>query len=601
MLNNIRKLFKLKSYVYGHLNFLKTLKAYNPRSIYIALLLGTFTLLFEGLGVSILVPLLSFIQVDGDIEKFKSSSLISLYLFNFLNFFGLKINVLLLSFIAIIFILLRQVLNFLNLVIIQKITTHIHKKVNLEMFNCLMKSSYKFMSSLNTGKFINATDIEPSMIAMTMKSYFTFYTNILTMIVYMTVLFLTAFIPTLLGVLFLITVVFFSGSKYAIRTKRLGENLVDLRSKYRDLITERFLGWQTIKTFDTVDIETDKLLEVQKKFYKDTVNVTKINATAQLVYVSISTTIILLTLNILIVKLSFDAAKIVIFGIAFMRLTPTFKVFQHNLNRLVELLPSYIFCKKIYENAKNLSIKDKGIINKIDLNNEIKFQNVYFNYRDNQKNVLTNLNFSIKLGKINAITGPSGSGKSTIVSLLSKVLIATKGKILFDNYEINKIKEKYLRKLITYIPQDPFLFSDSILNNITYGSKEKSKKNIWDALELVKMDKFIKGLQKKLNTNVGLLGNSLSGGQRQRLILARAILRNSEVLILDEATSAVDTKTDDLIQRSLKNIVKKKKKITIILISHRVLSFMNTDHIISINNGKVEYEGKPDKFKRGIV
>ena len=374
-----------------------------------------------------------------------------------------------------------------------------------------------------------------------------------------------------------------------------------MRSKYRDLITERFLGWQTIKTFDTVDIETDKLLEVQKKFYKDTVNVTKINATAQLVYVSISTTIILLTLNILIVKLSFDAAKIVIFGIAFMRLTPTFKVFQHNLNRLVELLPSYIFCKKIYENAKNLSIKDKGIINKIDLNNEIKFQNVYFNYRDNQKNVLTNLNFSIKLGKINAITGPSGSGKSTIVSLLSKVLIATKGKILFDNYEINKIKEKYLRKLITYIPQDPFLFSDSILNNITYGSKEKSKKNIWDALELVKMDKFIKGLQKKLNTNVGLLGNSLSGGQRQRLILARAILRNSEVLILDEATSAVDTKTDDLIQRSLKNIVKKKKKITIILISHRVLSFMNTDHIISINNGKVEYEGKPDKFKRGIV
>ena len=86
---------------------------------------------------------------------------------------------------------------------------------------------------------------------------------------------------------------------------------------------------------------------------------------------------------------------------------------------------------------------------------------VYFNYRDNQKNVLTNLNFSIKLGKINAITGPSGSGKSTIVSLLSKVLIANKGKILFDNYEINKIKEKYLRKLITYIPQDPFLFSDS--------------------------------------------------------------------------------------------------------------------------------------------
>ena len=185
--------------------------------------------------------------------------------------------------------------------------------------------------------------------------------------------------------------------------------------------------------------------------------------------------------------------------------------------------------------------------------------------------------------------------------MLSKVLIASEGKILFDNYDIEKIKEKYLRKLITYIPQDPFLFSDSILNNITYGSKKNSKKNIWDALTIVKMDKFIKELPEKLNTNVGLLGNSLSGGQRQRLILARAILRNSEILILDEATSAVDVKTDDVIQKSLKNIVKKKKKITIILISHRVLSFMNTDHIIAIKSGKVEYEGNPNNFNRGIV
>ena len=201
---------------------------------------------------------------------------------------------------------------------------------------------------------------------------------------------------------------------------------------------------------------------------------------------------------------------------------------------------------------KKLSTNDIGSITRLNLNKEIKFQNVYFSYKDNQKDVLINLNFSIKLGKINSITGPSGSGKSTIVSLLSKVLIATTGKIFFDNYEINNIKEKYLRKLITYIPQDPFLFNDSILNNITYGSKNNSKKNIWNALALVKMDNFIKQLPEKLDTNVGLLGNSLSGGQRQRLILARAILRNSEILILDEATSAIDAKTDDSIQKALK-------------------------------------------------
>ena len=598
MFGNLKKLLSLRNYIYGHLNFLNTIKALNKTNIYLGFLLGTLTLVFEGLGVSILVPLLSFIQVEGDIEKFKESSILCLYLYNFLDIFGIKINTLLLTCIAVIFIILRQILNFFNMILIQKITAGIHKKVNLEMFSCLMKSSYNFMNELNTGKFINATDIEPSMIAMTMKSYFTFYTNILTMLIYITVLALTAFVPTLIGVLFLVLVIFITGSKYAIRTKRIGENLVELRSKYRDLITERFLGWQTIKTFDTVDKETSKLLVVQNSLYENSVNVTRVSATAQLVYVSVSTTLILLILNVLISKLNFDATKIVIFGIAFMRLTPTFKVFQHNVNRLVELLPSYVFCAKIYKTAHKLSTKDDGNITNLNLNKEMKFKNVYFKYKEDQKNILTNLSFTVKVGKINAISGPSGSGKSTIVSLLSKVLTANKGKIFFDNYEINNIKEKCIREMITYIPQDPFLFNDSILRNITYGSKNISKKNIWNALALVKMDHFVSLLPKKLDTKVGLLGKSLSGGQRQRLILARAILKNSEILILDEATSAVDTKTDDIIQKSLKTINKKNKKITIILISHRVFSFINADHIIEIKNGKVVYEGNPSKYKR---
>ena len=598
MFKNIKKLFKLKNYVYGHIHFLIRLNALDKTNFYLAFFLGSLTLLFEGLGVSILVPLLSFIQVEGDIDKFKNSSLLSLYLYNFLNFFGIKINTLLLSSIAIFFIIFRQVLNFFNMVLIQKITANVHKRLNIEMFSCLMNSSYQFIKQLNTGKFINATDIEPSMVAMTIKSYFTFYTNILTMFIYTTILMLTAFIPTILGILFLISVIFITGSKYAIKTKRIGENVVVLRAKYRDLITERFLGWKTVKTFDTIEKESEKLLKVQNNLYEDSVNITKISAKAQLIYVSISTIIILLVLNILISKLNFDATKIVIFGIAFMRLTPTFKVFQHNINRLVELLPSYTFCEKIYKNAKKLSIKDEGNITKLNLNNEIRFKNVYFKYEEDQKNILKNLNFKLMIGKINAISGPSGSGKSTIVALLSKVLMADKGKIYFDNIEINRIKEKYLRKLITYIPQDPFLFNESILNNITYGSKKVSKKIIWDTLALVKMDKFVKLLPKKLDTNVGLLGQSLSGGQRQRLILARAILKNSEILILDEATSAIDTKTDDLIQKSLNRIKKRKKKITIILISHRVFSFMNTDHIIAISDGKIEYEGKPNDFQR---
>ncbi len=600
MITNLKKLLNLRNYISGHLKFIIKLKALNKNQAYLALALGTFALIFEGLGVSILVPLLSYIQVDGDIAKFKESSLLSFYLYNFFNLLGLKVNITMLSLIAVFFISFRQLLNYFNLVLIQKICSRIHKELNLEMFKSLMKSSQKFMTELNSGKFINATDIEPSMIAMTMKSYFTFHTNILTMLIYITVLLLTAFIPTLLGVFAMIFVVFITGSKVAVRTKKLSEGLVNLRSQYRDLVTERYLGWKTIKTFNTLENEKLKLQGIQNNIYNLTVKITKISGLTQLIFVAIATTLILLTLNILIINFNFDATKILVFGIAFMRLTPTFKVFQHNINRLVELLPSYTFCENIYENSKKLSIKDHGRISSINLQNEISMRDLYFKYKNDKKYILDNINIKIKVGKINAIIGSSGSGKSTLVDLLSKIIIPNKGKIFFDSTEIKDIKDKTLRSLITYIPQDPFLFKDNIYNNITYGAGAVSKKEIMDTLSLVKMDKFVNSLPEKLYTNVGMLGQSISGGQRQRLILARAILKKSEIFILDEATSAVDTTTDNLIQKSLKLIKSKNKKITIIFISHRLSSLLFANHIIEIENGKIKYEGNARNYNKGL-
>ena len=188
-----------------------------------------------------------------------------------------------------------------------------------------MRSSQTFMTGFNSGKFINATDIEPLNIAMAVKSYFTSYTNILTMVIYTTILLLTSFIPTIIGVVFLILVIFLTGSKFAIKTKRISENLVNLRSEYRDLTAERFLGWKTIKTFDTVNYETFKLLNIQNKLQKSSVSISKLSGVAQLIFVTASTVLVIIVLNILVGNFQFDTTKLVIFGIAFNEFTPIFK------------------------------------------------------------------------------------------------------------------------------------------------------------------------------------------------------------------------------------------------------------------------------------
>ena len=137
-----------------------------------------------------------------------------------------------------------------------------------------------------------------------------------------------------------------TGSKLAIRTKRLSETLIKLRAKYRDLITERILGWKTIKTFDTVDKEKNKISNVQNDIYEHTVNITKISALTQLFFVTIATAIIIFVLNILINNFNFSATSILIFGIAFMRLTPTFKLFQHNIARIGRIIALIHFLRK---------------------------------------------------------------------------------------------------------------------------------------------------------------------------------------------------------------------------------------------------------------
>ena len=232
--------------------------------------------------------------------------------------------------------------------------------------------------------------------------------------------------------------------------------------------------------------------------------------------------------------------------------------------------------------------KTKKLVSKKDVS--IKFENVTFSYPSRKDHeVLQNLNLEIKPKEKLAIAGLSGSGKSTILEILLRFYDLSKGNILINGQDIKDLSLKELRQNFSYISQDPFIFSGTVLENILYGSDKVSQKQVQKLIDENKALEFINKLPEKLNTFVGEKGIKLSGGERQRIAFARALIKDSPVILLDEATSALDNKNENEIIKAIENLAKAK---TVITIAHNFSSIKDADRIIFLQDGKVMQEGK---------
>ncbi len=240
-------------------------------------------------------------------------------------------------------------------------------------------------------------------------------------------------------------------------------------------------------------------------------------------------------------------------------------------------------------NAKLLKIK----------NGEVEFQNVSFAYH-NRFAVLRNFNFIAKAGERVAFIGPSGGGKSTIAKLLLRFYDLNGGRIVIDGQDIAGVTQDSLRKNIAFVPQDPILFHRSLMENIRYAKPEASNEEVIKAAKLSHADEFIKSFPDGYNTLVGERGVKLSGGERQRVAIARAILKDAAILILDEATSSLDSESELYIQDALKKLMNDR---TTLVIAHRLSTIMQMDRIVVIDKGNIIEEGKHKellKVKKGL-
>ena len=209
------------------------------------------------------------------------------------------------------------------------------------------------------------------------------------------------------------------------------------------------------------------------------------------------------------------------------------------------------------------------------------------------KYILKNVNFKCRPGTVTAIVGPTGCGKTTLVSLLSRFYEVSKGKLLVDDIPIKQITRDSLRENITIVLQETFLFNTTIRENIRYGKLDATDEEIEAAAKFVKADQFINNMPNGYETLIKDNGSNLSQGQRQSIVIARAFLRESRILILDEATSSIDTKTENDIQNSL-NILMKNK--TSIIIAHRLSTIRNADNILVMDKGEIIESGTHDNL-----
>ena len=226
------------------------------------------------------------------------------------------------------------------------------------------------------------------------------------------------------------------------------------------------------------------------------------------------------------------------------------------------------------------------------LENKIELKDVSFSYVDDF-NVLNNVDLTIETGQTTAIVGSTGSGKSTLIKLLLRLYEINNGSISYDSNSLKDIELSSLREKIGLVSQDVFLFEGTVIENIAYGDLNASESEVWNAAQKSEADEFINNLPQKEKTIVGERGQKLSGGQRQRISIARAILKNPEILILDEATSSVDNETEAAIQRSL-DILKKDR--TVIVIAHRLSTVRNADIIYVLENGSVVESGNHESL-----
>lgn len=371
------------------------------------------------------------------------------------------------------------------------------------------------------------------------------------------------------------------------QTSQVQAKLADLTS----LIQETTLGVKIVKAFGMEAYENKKFYKETSSFFRLNLRITRLknlsSPTTEILSVLVGVIIMYMGGNMVLSTEEIRASEFVGFILAIFQMMTPIKELGGINNRIQE---SSAAADRVFEILDTEpDIKDPAQPAELkEFSHDISFDHVTFQYDDGNEKVLDDISFTVKKGEIVALVGPSGSGKSTLVDLIPRFFDPTGGAVLIDGQDIRSFRLSDIRSRIGIVTQETILFNESIRNNIAYGLVDCPMDKIVEVAKIANAHHFIAELPEGYDTNIGERGVKLSGGQRQRLSIARALLKDPEIMIFDEATSSLDNESELLVQEAIDRLMHNR---TVVVIAHRLSTIRNASKIVVLERGKIVQEG----------
>ncbi|WP_456277317.1 ABC transporter ATP-binding protein [Bacillus sp. AK128] len=571
------------------LYYIKKLNSSSGKILYLNSIGMVLLSLLEAIGILLLIPLVSIsgiLDTSDIIPQFKSFSLF---------FESIPETAGLLIILSTYFcIIVGQNLVQRNLTIKNvKIHEGFSRSLRIEIYSSLLKANWSFFIKKKKTDLVNLLTTELAKVIGGVKLSLQLFSNIVFTIIQVGIAIWVS--PTLsIFVLLSGLILSFFSKKFIKKSKQLGKQTSIHAQNYLGGITEQLNGIKDIKSNTLEESHVSWLHSLTARMSQEQIDYIKLRTGSQLFYKVASTFLIALFVFLSLKLFQGKQEQLLLILLIFSRLWPRFTSIQSNLEHLSMSIPAFKFifnlqreCNK--EREFELPLDQYELVSPQPIKIGLEGRNITFRYNKSEPVYsLRNLNFFIPSNQMTAIVGHSGAGKSTLIDLLMGLNRPESGEILIDGKKVNDEDILSLRRSIGYVSQDPFLFNTSIRENLLLIKPDAKEDQLWEALEFASAADFVRKLSQGLDTIIGDRGIRLSGGECQRIVLARAILRKPTILVLDEATSSLDTENEVKIQEAIERL---KGRMTIIVIAHRFSTIRNAEQVIVLENGQIIQHG----------